>query len=77
MKRAAGETDDDTTTAGLSTSGDSASGSGDAAVGPLAIGLGIGGLALGALALVVSVVALTRRPRATASGASTSGRVDA
>ena len=43
----------------------------------LAIGLGIGGLALGALALVVSVVALTRRPRATASGASTSGRVDA
>ena len=30
----------------------------------VALGLGIGGLALGAVALVVSVVALTRRPRA-------------
>jgi uncharacterized protein YcnI len=69
--------DDDATTAGVSTSGDSASGSGDGTVGPLAIGLGIGGLALGALALVVSVVALTRRPRATATGASGRGGVDA
>lgn len=68
---------DDTTTAGLSAAGDSASDSGDGPVGPLAIGLGIGGLALGALALVVSVVALTRRPRATASGASGRGGVDA
>ncbi|ROS50916.1 YcnI family protein [Frigoribacterium sp. PhB118] len=70
-------TDDDATTAGVGTSGDSASGSGDGAVGPLSIGLGIGGLALGALALVVSVVALTRRPRATASRTSTNGGVDA
>ncbi|ROS51575.1 YcnI family protein [Frigoribacterium sp. PhB24] len=70
-------TGDDATTAGLSTSADSASGSGDGAVGPLSIGLGIGGLALGALALVVSVVALTRRPRATSSDASKNGRVDA
>ncbi|VXB60411.1 YcnI family protein [Frigoribacterium sp. 9N] len=70
-------TDDDATTAGVGTSGDSASGSGDGAVGPLSIGLGISGLALGALALVVSVVALTRRPRATASRTSTNGGVDA
>jgi uncharacterized protein YcnI len=39
-----------------------------------AIGLGIGGLLLGAIALVVSVLALTRRPRpASATGAPTDG----
>ncbi len=37
-----------------------------------AIGLGIGGLVLGAVALVVSVLALTRRPRAATASASTS-----
>lgn len=69
--------DDEATTAGVAASDDSGTGSGDPAVGPLAVGLGIGGLALGALALVVSVVALTRRPRATTAGASARGGVDA
>jgi uncharacterized protein YcnI len=44
-----------------SSSGEASSGSASDSV---AVGLGIGGLALGAVALVVSVVALTRRPRA-------------
>jgi len=68
-----GHESDDDTAAGVTASGDQAA-AGDASS-PLAVGLGIGGLALGALALVVSVVALTRRPRATAGGASTRGGV--
>jgi uncharacterized protein YcnI len=36
--------------------------------GTVALALGIGGLALGAVALVLSVVALTRRPRTSAEG---------
>ncbi|MBD8583845.1 YcnI family protein [Frigoribacterium sp. CFBP 8766] len=43
---------------------DSSSGDAGSASDSVAVGIGIGGLALGAVALVVSVVALTRRPRA-------------
>lgn len=56
-------TDDDTAATSVSASDDSDS------TGTLAVGLGIGGLAFGAIALVVSVVALTRRPRATTAAA--------
>jgi len=47
--------------------GDASSDGSGSASSSVALGLGIGGLALGAVALVVSVVALTRRPRAAAA----------
>jgi len=62
---------------GHDTSGDAAVAAGDdsssdgSASDSVALGLGIGGLALGAVALVVSVVALTRRPRAAGAARAT------
>jgi uncharacterized protein YcnI len=60
---------DDADTAAVA-AGDSSAAPGDDGSGAVAVGLGIGGLALGAVALVVSVVALTRRPRAAGSARS-------
>lgn len=62
----------DSDDAAVAAGGDSSPG--DDGSSSVAVAFGIGGLALGAVALVVSVVALTRRPRPSAAGRSVDDR---